>query len=95
MTRSLRLGRKNGARTGIAAVEFALVLPFLMLILFGVWEIGRLIQVTQIISNSAREGGRQCATGNMSASDLTTTGTAYQILQRGGKPFFTPSRAGE
>ena len=27
--------------------------------------------------------------------DFPLPGTAYQILQRGGKPFFTPERAGE
>jgi Flp pilus assembly protein TadG len=84
MRRASKFSANNGSRQGAAAVEFALVLPFLLLILFGVWELGRLVQVTQIISNAAREGGRLSATGTLSASELTTTGTAYQIQRAVG-----------
>lgn len=79
-----KLSPKNESRRGVAAVEFALILPFLLLILFGVWELGRLVQVTQIISNAAREGGRLSATGTLSASNLSTTGSVYQIQRAVG-----------
>ena len=43
----------------VAAAEAALITAvFLVPVLIGVWEIGRLIQVQQIVSNSAREGAR-------------------------------------
>src|SRR5262249_24204281 len=49
------------ARRAVAAVEFAIVAPLLFGLLLGVWEIGRLVQVQQIISTAAREGGRVAA----------------------------------
>jgi Flp pilus assembly protein TadG len=55
-----------------------------MLILFGVWEIARLVQVSQIISNAAREGGRQSATGTQSASSVSGGNPTYQIQKAVG-----------
>jgi Flp pilus assembly protein TadG len=51
--------RRTPARRGVAAVEFAFVAwLFVVPLIIGVWEVGRLIQVQQIVSNSAREGAR-------------------------------------
>jgi Flp pilus assembly protein TadG len=47
----------------VAALEAALVLPLLFILLFGVWEVSRMIQVAQAVSNSAREGARQASAG--------------------------------
>ena len=68
-------------REGVAAVEAAFVLPFLLLILFGVWELGRLVQLTQVVSNAAREGGRLSAAGTFSASTTSGTNPTWQIHQ--------------
>jgi len=56
----IRDGRERG---GAVAVEFAFVLPVLVVILLGLWEVGRIIQVQQLLSNSAREGARVAAQG--------------------------------
>ncbi len=56
-------GRRSGARRGAAAVEFAIIAVFLAPLLVGVWEVGRLVEVQQFLSNAAREGGRQASTG--------------------------------
>jgi Flp pilus assembly protein TadG len=45
---------------GVAAVEFALILPVLALILFGVLEFGRVWSQYQLYQGAAREGAR-CA----------------------------------
>jgi len=58
------------SRRGVAAVEFAIVFPILMLLAFGLWEYGRLIQVQQILTNSAREGGRLAAIGSKSTAEV-------------------------
>lgn len=56
-------------RSGIAVVETAvLLLPLFIFTLFGVWEVGRLLQAHQIVSNAAREGARQASTGQRSSS---------------------------
>ena len=70
----------NGRRrSGTAVVELAVVLPLLMLLLLGIWEYGRMIQVAQILSNSAREGARQAATGNKTAAQVDTGVKNYLI----------------
>lgn len=43
---------------GQALVEFAMVLPLLILIIMGVFDLGRAIYGYNVISNSAREGAR-------------------------------------
>src|SRR5262245_43268803 len=77
-------GTRARARGGVAAVEFALVLPLIMSLLLGVWEVGRLIQVNQILSNAAREGGRQASTGLMTNAQVQDA--VLQYLDRAGLP---------
>jgi Flp pilus assembly protein TadG len=50
-------------RRGVAALEAALLVPLVLFLLLGVWEVGRMANVSQIINNAAREGARQAATG--------------------------------
>ena len=58
---------------GTAAVEFALVLPLLVTILMGVWDLGRLVAANQVLANAAREGGRQASTGNLTTANVQQT----------------------
>jgi Flp pilus assembly protein TadG len=63
-------------RSAAAAVEFAVVMPFvLMPLMFGLWEVGRLVQVQQIVSNAAREGARLAA----QAKTINRTGNPTEI----------------
>jgi Flp pilus assembly protein TadG len=55
---------------GVIAVECAMVLPLLLTILLGVWDIGRLVDASQILNNAAREGGRQASTGQAAVTDI-------------------------
>jgi len=50
-------------RRAAAAVEFAVCLTLLIPLLVGVWEVGRLVEVQQLLANAAREGGRAAAAG--------------------------------
>ncbi|MBW1744397.1 MAG: pilus assembly protein [Deltaproteobacteria bacterium] len=43
---------------GVAAVEFALVLPILLILLFGIVEFSLLLYDKAMITNAAREGAR-------------------------------------
>jgi Flp pilus assembly protein TadG len=43
---------------GDAIVEFALVAPILLLILFGILEVGRVVDAWIVVQNAAREGAR-------------------------------------
>ncbi|OPY83154.1 MAG: TadE-like protein [Syntrophorhabdus sp. PtaU1.Bin153] len=44
---------------GVAAIEFALVLPILVVLTFGLIEFGLLMYNQQVITNAAREGARR------------------------------------
>lgn len=44
--------------TGVSAVEFALILPVLVIILFGIIEFGILLYDKAVITNASREGAR-------------------------------------
>jgi hypothetical protein len=49
-------------RRGSSTVELAVCLPFLFILVFGVIEVGRALEVFQIMSSAVREGGRFGAT---------------------------------
>lgn len=97
------------ARRGAALVELAAVLPLFVILLIGIWDISRLAQMQQIVSNACREGGRQASTGRLTIaqtrevmrlylekSGLTTTGvvTEGENVTRGGD-FTTAQRYDE
>ncbi|MHA1221536.1 MAG: TadE/TadG family type IV pilus assembly protein [Candidatus Heimdallarchaeota archaeon] len=45
-------------QNGATAVEFALILPLLILLIFGIIEFGLLLYDQQILTNACREGAR-------------------------------------
>jgi Flp pilus assembly protein TadG len=80
----MRLPSKPKTRRGSAAVEFAILAPFLFTVLIGIWELGRIIEVHQLLANAAREGGRQASTGNYDPTQIETFARRY--LKRAGLP---------
>ncbi len=50
--------KKLLCQRGTSAVEFALVLPLLMIIVFGIIEFSFILYDKQIITNASREGAR-------------------------------------
>jgi Flp pilus assembly protein TadG len=71
-------------RLGAAAVECAVVMTLLVPILLGTWEVGRLVQVQQLLQNGAREGGRQCAAGSQNTAAIQQT--VVTMLNANGIP---------
>ncbi|MBI1832154.1 MAG: pilus assembly protein [Planctomycetes bacterium] len=57
-------------RIGTAAVELAVCLPLLLVVISGIWEVGRMVSAQQIIANAAREGGREIAAGQSSTATV-------------------------
>lgn len=75
--------RRPTARRAIAAVELAFVfMLFVIPLMIGVWEVGRLVQVQQVVSNAAREGARLASQGYT----VNTNGTPTQIMTSTGSP---------
>jgi len=52
---------KNGSPSAQALVEFALVLPLLLLLVLGVMDFGRMFYTKMILTNAAREGANYLA----------------------------------
>jgi Flp pilus assembly protein TadG len=61
--------RRISREEGVAAVEFALILPVLALLLFGVLEFGRVWSQYQVYQGAAREGARCAAVQATGFSD--------------------------
>jgi len=58
---------------GQELVEFALILPILLVLLLGVIEFGRLIFIYNTIANAAREGARYAIVDPANASSAAAT----------------------
>jgi Flp pilus assembly protein TadG len=65
-------------KKGQSIIEFALVLPVLLLVLFGITEFGRAIMVTNILNTAAREGARE---GVESGDTTSVVEKANAVLQ--------------
>jgi hypothetical protein len=77
-------------RRGAATVEFAVVLPLLCLFLAGIWEMGRFVEATHVLTMAAREGARYASIGQYTTA---TAGTIQISLGSGvtGAPYNTVS----
>ncbi len=56
--RNLHRRRKCNGSRGQELVEFAIVLPLLLLVVFGLLDLGRLFHALITVTNAAREGAR-------------------------------------
>lgn len=65
---------------GAAAVEFALIVPILLLLLFGIIEFGRVYNAQIELSGAAREGVRAMAIHNDPAGSRLATRLAAPSL---------------
>jgi len=74
--RSEQVGRNSKLSKGQGLVEFALLLPILVLIVFGVLELGRAFFAFIAISNAAREGARVFTF----RPDVTTVANIYTAV---------------
>lgn len=59
--------RRWDSERGAAAVEFALILPILVLILFGVIEFGGVYNAQLMLTGAAREAAREMTVGGVLA----------------------------
>jgi len=63
------------SRRGAATVEFAVVVPFLLMIILGFIEFGRAMMASELIANATREGARKGALPGSSTADIRSTVT--------------------
>lgn len=65
--------RVYSGERGAAAVEFALVLPILIILIFFIIEFGRLYNIQISLTGAAREGARSMAIHNVVGDAKTAT----------------------
>jgi Flp pilus assembly protein TadG len=73
-------------RLGQAAVEMALVMPILLILLLGIMEFGQAWNAKQIITDAAREGARQAVVFDPDIDQDSVEATVIAALARGGIP---------
>ena len=79
-TAATRGSRRRGADLGAVAVETALVLPILLLLIFGIIEFGRLYNAQLTLTHGAREGVREYViTGEPSAAESVAANAITSI----------------
>jgi Flp pilus assembly protein TadG len=66
---SLAVLRRPPRRRGAAAIEFAMTVPVLFLLLFGALELGRMNMIRQTANNAAYEAARCCAVPGATAAE--------------------------
>jgi Flp pilus assembly protein TadG len=68
-----RPARRAPRDRGAAAVEFALLLPLLALLVFGIVDFGRGLNAQITLTQAAREGARMAALGEPNANVVSGT----------------------
>jgi len=71
--------RRNKEK-GVIAVEIALILPFLVLLLLGALDFGLLVHHHQVIQNAAREGARFSAQHQIGQHGITETDIKNRVV---------------
>ncbi len=66
---------------GQAMVETAIVIPILLVLMVGIFEVGRAYETWQVLTNAAREGARMSVTP--SSVEATTTALIRQYMANG------------
>jgi len=58
---------------GVAAVEFAIILPVLLLLILGGMDLGHAYYIEHLITNASREGARYAAKYTYPQTDFTSS----------------------
>lgn len=67
--------RRN--RCGATLVEFALVVPVFFIIVMGIFEVGRVCMVTELLTEAARRACRQGVIEGTNSGTIQSTATNY------------------
>lgn len=73
--------RRRASQAGQSLVEFALVLPLLIILTFGIIEFGILIYDQQILTNASREGARAGIVASETRLPPTGTPSIDSVVQ--------------
>jgi hypothetical protein len=74
---AVTLYRRLRCDKGAELIEFALVLPLLLLVLFGILDFGIMFQRFETVTNAAREGARIAVLPGYAQADVEARVTQY------------------
>jgi Flp pilus assembly protein TadG len=81
LKREVRIMRKKlASQKGAALVEFAIVLPILLVLVFGIIEFGFLLYNKAVITNASREGAREGILFADRTSGILTTNIEQKVI---------------
>ena len=72
----MNMNNRNRER-GSAMVETAICIPLLLVLMVGIFEVGRAYETWQVLTNAAREGARVAVMPSGSAADTTALVRQY------------------
>ncbi len=81
-----KLRKLTKSERGAAAVEFALLLPVLATLTFGMIDFGRMLWFQEVLVNATRTGARQGTLFNSGNGQAQIQGFVAQSLANGGVP---------
>ena len=61
---------KMGKRRGVSAIEFAIVAPIVLLIVFGLFEVSRVMTINDSVRTSVIAGVREAGVANTTADNV-------------------------
>jgi hypothetical protein len=76
--------RSRTSERGAELIEFALVLPLLLLLVLGIVDFGFMFQRLEVVTNAAREGARLAVLPGYDTNDVIDRVNSY--MQEGGVP---------
>ena len=74
---AMNLYRRLACDKGAELIEFALVFPLLLLVMFGIMDFGLLFQRYETVTNAAREGARIAVLPGYAQADVEARVTQY------------------
>lgn len=85
----VKLSRRVKSEQGSELIEFALVLPLLLLVVLGIAEFGFIFMRYEVVTNAAREGARIAVLPGYLTADVQSRVVAY--ADAGGVPGLAPA----
>ncbi len=80
----MNAGVARRAQRGLAVVEFAMVLPILVVLVFGIIDLGRAVLTHQVLINVSREAANLASRGTALSDAMAAVMTSAQPLDLPG-----------
>jgi hypothetical protein len=82
-----RFRSRTVEQSGMAMLETVLVLPLLLLVLFGICELGLAFTRAQVLANAAREGAREASLFRPNCDSASVRSSAEAVVRENGARF--------